>query len=105
MTESAPLRAGSASAADQAADAGAIAVYAISAPVAVRFRSGAVVGSRHRPRERVASAVMLAEVIGHYFPKLVQMHNYSAANSIKQKMYNWSTLSRESPSRDRVPAS
>jgi len=48
---------------------------------------------------------MLAEVIGHYFPKLVQMHNYSAANSIKQKMYNWSTLSRESPSRDRVPAS
>lgn len=40
---------------------------------------------------------MLAEVIQHYFPKLVQLHNYSAANSTKQKMYNWSTLSRELP--------
>jgi hypothetical protein len=40
-------------------------------------------------------AVLLAEVIHHYFPKLVQLHNYSAANSIKQKMYNWSTLNRE----------
>jgi|AntAceMinimDraft_11_1070367.scaffolds.fasta_scaffold308893_1 hypothetical protein len=38
---------------------------------------------------------MMAEVVQHYFPKLVQLHNYSSANSTKQKMYNWGTLSRE----------
>jgi CH-like domain in sperm protein len=31
-------------------------------------------------------------VIAHYFPKLVELHNYAAANSVSQKMYNWATL-------------
>ena len=34
----------------------------------------------------------MAEVVSHYFPKLVDLHNYSAANSVSQKMYNWNTL-------------
>jgi type VI protein secretion system component VasA len=41
------------------------------------------------------AAVLLAEVVHHYFPKYVELHNYSAANSVRQKLYNWSTLNRE----------
>lgn len=37
-------------------------------------------------------AVLVAEVVHHYFPKLVELHNYSAANSLRQKLYNWGTL-------------
>ena len=39
-------------------------------------------------------AVMLAEIVHHYFPKLVELHNYSNASSVRQKLYNWSTLNR-----------
>ncbi|RYG57465.1 hypothetical protein EON66_00325 [archaeon] len=39
-------------------------------------------------------AVMMAEVVAHFYPKLVELHNYSAANSVRQKLYNWSTLNR-----------
>jgi hypothetical protein len=28
-----------------------------------------------------------AELLAHYYPKLVEIHNYSAANSFSQKMY------------------
>lgn len=41
-------------------------------------------------------AVLLAEIVHHYFPKYVELHNYSSANSIRQKLYNWSTLNRAS---------
>ena len=33
-----------------------------------------------------------AELLAHFYPKLVEIHNYSAANSFSQKMYNWNTL-------------
>jgi hypothetical protein len=36
--------------------------------------------------------VLVAEVVQHYFPRMVELHNYSAANSLQQKLYNWSTL-------------
>ncbi len=36
----------------------------------------------------------MAEVVAHFHPKLVEMHNYSAAHSIRQKVYNWQTLNR-----------
>mmetsp|Transcript_60783 Transcript_60783/g.144812 ORF Transcript_60783/g.144812 Transcript_60783/m.144812 type:complete len:245 (-) Transcript_60783:102-836(-) len=39
-----------------------------------------------------ADGVLFAEVVNHFFPKLVEMHNYSSANSHSQKMYNWNTL-------------
>jgi len=38
---------------------------------------------------------MMAELIKHFRPKLVEMHNYSAANSSKKKKYNWMTLRKK----------
>jgi hypothetical protein len=37
---------------------------------------------------------MMAETVRHYYPRLVDLHNYPAANSIAQKLYNWNTLNR-----------
>jgi len=49
-----------------------------------------------RPKRNIArdfsDGVLLAEVIAVYFPSLVELHNYSGANSIQQKIYNLETL-------------
>jgi len=49
-----------------------------------------------RPKRNIArdfaDGVLTAEIVHHYFPRLVEIHNYPAANSYAQKMYNWSTL-------------
>mmetsp|Transcript_3242 Transcript_3242/g.6155 ORF Transcript_3242/g.6155 Transcript_3242/m.6155 type:complete len:221 (+) Transcript_3242:64-726(+) len=49
-----------------------------------------------RPKRNIArdfsDCVLVAEVISHYFPKIVQLHNYSPANGSPQKMYNWNTM-------------
>jgi hypothetical protein len=49
-----------------------------------------------RPKRNIArdfsDGCMLAEVIAAYFPQLVEIHNYPAANSVKQKVYNFETL-------------
>lgn len=37
----------------------------------------------------------MAEVIKFYFPKMVEMHNYVPANSLQQKLSNWSHLNRK----------
>lgn len=51
-----------------------------------------------RPKKNISrdfsDGVLMAEVIKHFYPKLVQIHNYSAASSVTQKLYNWNTLSR-----------
>lgn len=51
-----------------------------------------------RPKRNISrdfsDGVLLAEIVHHYFPKLVELHNYSAANSVRQKLYNWSTLNQ-----------
>ena len=39
-----------------------------------------------------SDGVLVAEVIAAYFPSLVELHNYPAANSTKQKLYNFETL-------------
>eukprot|EP00049_Salpingoeca_infusionum_P002827 m.60312 g.60312 ORF g.60312 m.60312 type:complete len:236 (-) comp11808_c0_seq1:320-1027(-) len=36
--------------------------------------------------------VMMAEVVHHFIPRLVELHNYSPASSSKQKADNWHTL-------------
>ena len=36
--------------------------------------------------------MLLAEIVKHYQPKLVDLHNYSQAHSLSQKTYNWNTL-------------
>ena len=49
-----------------------------------------------RPKRNItrdfSDGVMMAEILGHYFPKDVDIKNYSAANSVRQKLYNWQTL-------------
>ena len=52
-----------------------------------------------RPKRNIArdfsDGVLCAEVVRHYFPALVELHNYSPANSVTQKTYNWSTLNNK----------
>ena len=49
-----------------------------------------------RPKRNIArdfsDGVLVAELIAHYFPHIVELHNYSSANSAQQKGYNWATL-------------
>lgn len=49
-----------------------------------------------RPKRNIArdfsDGLLLAEVVAAYFPHLVEIHNYPAANSVKQKVYNLETL-------------
>ena len=51
-----------------------------------------------RPKRNIArdfsDGVMLAEVIAAYFPAFVELHNYSAAHSVQQKLYNFDTLNQ-----------
>lgn len=42
-------------------------------------------------------AVLFAETVNYFFPRLVEVHNYSAANAFSQKMYNWQTLNSACP--------
>lgn len=35
---------------------------------------------------------MMAEVIYHQFPKIIELHNYPPTNAIKSKLANWTTL-------------
>ncbi|KPP58623.1 hypothetical protein Z043_123537, partial [Scleropages formosus] len=42
-----------------------------------------------------SDGVMAAEVVKHFFPKLVDLHNYTTANSTQQKVTNWITLNRQ----------
>ncbi|XP_073729338.1 sperm flagellar protein 1 isoform X1 [Misgurnus anguillicaudatus] len=52
-----------------------------------------------RPKRNIArdfsDGVMAAEVVKHFFPKLVDLHNYTSAHSTQQKLCNWSTLNRK----------
>ncbi|KAJ1213265.1 hypothetical protein NDU88_000903 [Pleurodeles waltl] len=56
-----------------------------------------------RPKKSIArdfsDGVLAAEVVKHYFPKLVEMHNYVPANSMQQKLSNWTILNRKVLSR------
>lgn len=39
-----------------------------------------------------SDGVMMAELIAHYRPKLVELHSYPAASSASKKIVNWNTL-------------
>jgi hypothetical protein len=49
-----------------------------------------------RPKRNISrdfsDGVLMAEIVNHYFPRIVELHNYSQANSVRQKLYNWNTL-------------
>jgi hypothetical protein len=52
-----------------------------------------------RPKRSIArdfsDGVLVAEIVAHYFPKYVELHNYSSASSLTQKIYNWNTLNQK----------
>eukprot|EP00884_Botryococcus_braunii_P016378 jgi/Botrbrau1/3423/Bobra.139_1s0004.1 len=52
-----------------------------------------------RPKRNIArdfaDGVLMAEIMHFYFPKLVELHNYSGAHAQAQKIYNWSTLNQK----------
>lgn len=51
-----------------------------------------------RPKRNIArdfsDGVLFAEVVQAYFPQLVEIHNYTPASSVKQKIYNFETLNQ-----------
>ncbi|XP_034255783.1 sperm flagellar protein 1-like [Thrips palmi] len=46
------------------------------------------------PRD-FADGVMMAELLKHYYPKLVELHNYTSASCLIHKVNNWLTLNRK----------
>lgn len=52
-----------------------------------------------RPKKNIsrdfADGVLMAEIVKHYFPRLIELHNYSSASSTGQKLYNWNTLNQK----------
>eukprot|EP00667_Euglena_gracilis_P016005 EG_transcript_16669 len=52
-----------------------------------------------RPKRNIArdfsDGVLMAELVKHYFPRLVELHNYSGTQSVAQKVYNWETLEKK----------
>ncbi|XP_056903378.1 sperm flagellar protein 1 [Takifugu flavidus] len=49
---------------------------------------------RHITRD-FSDGVLAAEVVKHFLPKLVDLHNYTPANSTQQKLTNWDVLNRK----------
>jgi len=52
-----------------------------------------------RPKKNIArdfaDGVLMAEIIHHFFPRIIELHNYSPAHSTSAKLYNWNTLNRK----------
>ncbi|XP_049859815.1 sperm flagellar protein 1-like isoform X1 [Schistocerca gregaria] len=52
-----------------------------------------------RPKRNIArdfaDGVLMAELLKHFFPKLVDLHNYAAASSKSLKIGNWNLLNRK----------
>ncbi|KAL5036420.1 hypothetical protein RTP6_003994 [Batrachochytrium dendrobatidis] len=52
-----------------------------------------------RPKKNISrdfsDGVACAEVVKYFIPKLVDLHNFSPANSVSQKIYNWTTLNQK----------
>ncbi|XP_051838770.1 sperm flagellar protein 1-like isoform X1 [Antechinus flavipes] len=49
---------------------------------------------RHLARD-FSDGVMIAEIVKHFEPKLVEMHNYIPTSNTEQKLSNWSILNRK----------
>ncbi|OHT07494.1 hypothetical protein TRFO_24231 [Tritrichomonas foetus] len=46
---------------------------------------------KNLPRD-FSDAVLMAEVVAHFFPRLVELYNYDQGLKIDTKIYNWKTL-------------
>jgi hypothetical protein len=42
-----------------------------------------------------SDGVMMAELIHHYHPKIISVHNYPNTNSVSKKIENWKTLNNK----------
>eukprot|EP01083_Nonionella_stella_P186478 682724_1 len=42
-----------------------------------------------------SDGVLISEMVHHFFPKLIELHNYSTTNSVAQKAYNWRTINQK----------
>lgn len=49
-----------------------------------------------KPKKNISrdfsDALMMAELIHHYYPKKVELHNYPSTNAVNKKVANWNTL-------------
>ena len=41
-----------------------------------------------------SDGVLVAEIVQHFCPKIIDLHNFSPANATQQKVYNWNTLNQ-----------
>jgi len=52
-----------------------------------------------RPKRNItrdfADGAMVAEIIKHYFPRMVELHNYPQAHALQKKLENWNTLNKK----------
>ena len=52
-----------------------------------------------RPKKNISrdfcDCVLLAEIIKHYIPRLVDLHNYPSVSNTKHKFINWNTLNEK----------
>lgn len=55
--------------------------------------------SLSRPKRNIwrdfSDGVLVAEIVAHFLPKMVELHNYASASSQAQKLTNWDTLNRK----------
>jgi hypothetical protein len=49
---------------------------------------------KNLPRD-FSDAVLMAEVVHHFYPRLVDLHNYDQGLRVDTKVYNWTTLNRK----------
>jgi len=51
-----------------------------------------------RPKKNInrdfADGVLMAEIVAHFYPKQVELHNYAPTSNLQQKQLNWQTLNR-----------
>jgi hypothetical protein len=52
-----------------------------------------------KPKKNISrdfsDGTLVSEVLHHFLPRLVELHNFSASNAIAQKQYNWKTLNHK----------
>ena len=52
-----------------------------------------------RPKKNInrdfSDAVLMAEVVRHFYPKFVEIHNYIGTSNYQQKVHNWNLLNKK----------
>ncbi|XP_049284890.1 sperm flagellar protein 1-like [Anopheles funestus] len=43
----------------------------------------------------LSDGVLVAEILKHLYPKIVDLHNYTRCNAVRNKLDNWQTLNRK----------